>query len=43
MAVAVIHSTSRMTDEDIAAIATYLKDSNTPASVFQSGFGCSQR
>jgi mono/diheme cytochrome c family protein len=33
MADAVTHSTSRMTDEDIAAIATYLKDggSNDPA------------
>jgi mono/diheme cytochrome c family protein len=29
---AVNHSTSRMTDEAIAAIATYLKDSGTPAS-----------
>ena len=32
MADAVTHSTSRMTDEDISAIATYLKDSAAPAS-----------
>jgi mono/diheme cytochrome c family protein len=31
MADAVTHSTSRMTDEDIAAIAIYLKDSGAPA------------
>jgi mono/diheme cytochrome c family protein len=33
MADAVTHSTSRMTDEDISAIATYLKDGSAPASV----------
>jgi mono/diheme cytochrome c family protein len=32
MAEAVTHSTSRMTDEDITAIATYLKDSGTRGS-----------
>jgi mono/diheme cytochrome c family protein len=32
MAEAVTHSTSKMTDEDIAAIATYLKDSGTAGS-----------
>jgi mono/diheme cytochrome c family protein len=33
MAEAVTHSTSRMTDEDISAIATYLKDSGEGGSV----------
>src|ERR1700730_5171051 len=32
MAEAVTHSTSRMTDEDISAIATYLKDGDTGGS-----------
>jgi mono/diheme cytochrome c family protein len=34
MAEAVTHSTSRMTDEDISAIATYLKDSGKNGSTF---------
>jgi hypothetical protein len=37
MAEAVTHSTSRMTDEDLSAIATYLKDSDTRASAFRAG------
>jgi mono/diheme cytochrome c family protein len=36
MAEAVTHSTSRMTDEDIAAIATYLKDSGGGGSAMRS-------
>ena len=36
MAEAVTHSTSRMTDEDIAAIATYLKDSGEGGSATRS-------
>jgi mono/diheme cytochrome c family protein len=32
MAEAVVHSTSKMTEADLAAIATYLKDSGAPAS-----------
>jgi mono/diheme cytochrome c family protein len=36
MAEAVTHSTSRMTDEDIAAIATYLKDSGDGGSATRS-------
>jgi mono/diheme cytochrome c family protein len=31
MAEAVVHSTSKMTEDDVAAIATYLKDSGAPA------------
>jgi hypothetical protein len=37
MAEAVTHSTSRMTDEDTSAIATYLKDSDTRASASRAG------